>query len=168
MILVSKHTPGPWRWELNQKSKSVQLCGGKPRFDVTVMDFVRWGMSGAAPRFLGVEPDSEFKLLTHAKEFAVKAPGREHHASWFRLLDHPDARLMEAAPCLLGALQECMHALGDLMEAAASVERRLAAQVRLEGGAPPEGEPPRLTQGRLALDAGRAVLARVNGQEVGL
>jgi hypothetical protein len=61
---------------LNRKSKQVQLCGGVPRFDLTVMDFVRWGI-----------------------------PGRDHHADWFQTIDHPDAHLIAAAPTMLEALE---------------------------------------------------------------
>lgn len=46
-----KHTPGPWRWEVNLSGTSIRLMGGRPQFDKTVMDFVRWGMSRATPRF---------------------------------------------------------------------------------------------------------------------
>jgi hypothetical protein len=99
-------TPGPWRFELNEKSKSVQLCGGNPksgfgRYDLTVMDFVRWGMSGAAPRFAG---PSDHRLLTRVEAFGQIVPGREHHAAWFKRVDNPDARLIEAAPDLYDAL----------------------------------------------------------------
>ena len=46
----AKHTPGPWRWEFNDRYKSVNLVGGKPMFDLTVMDFARWGIRNAVPR----------------------------------------------------------------------------------------------------------------------
>jgi hypothetical protein len=45
------HTPGPWRWEVNLTSRVIDLVGGKPTYDMTVMDFVRWGMTSAQPRF---------------------------------------------------------------------------------------------------------------------
>jgi hypothetical protein len=90
-----KHTPGPWRWEVNEKGKSVQLCGGVPRYDKTVMDFVRWGMGGATPRF---RDSSDHGLLTKCIKWAKAVIGREHHAHWHKGLDHPDARLIAAAP----------------------------------------------------------------------
>lgn len=99
------HTPGPWRWEVNLKSKEIQLCGGRPRFDLTVMDFVRWGMGGAAPRLLRPMRGSTLMLLEHASHYAEGVPGREHHSEWFQTLHHPDAHLIAAAPDLLAAVK---------------------------------------------------------------
>ena len=89
--------PGPWRWEINRKTKRVQLCGGVPRFDLTVMDFVRYGLNSAAPRFQ-IEHRPNLNIMHRAEEFAVAQPGREHHADWFALIDQPDARFIESAP----------------------------------------------------------------------
>ncbi len=98
---MSEHEPGPWRWELAPKTKTVMLVGGRRRFDVSVMDLCRWGMHGVTPRFR--DPD-DLGLLTAAETFAIPCPGREHH-DWFRLLDHPDANLMADAPAMLLALR---------------------------------------------------------------
>lgn len=92
-------TPGPWRWEVNFASRCIHLVGGKPQYDMTVMDFVRWGMGQAQPRFV---VDG---LLHKAEEFARVAPQRSHHKEWFQLLSHPDANLIAAAPDLLAALE---------------------------------------------------------------
>lgn len=98
------HTPGPWRWEFNPSTKRIQLCGGVPRFDCIVMDFVRYGFSGAAPRF-NSEIRPHLNVMKRADEFGVVCPGREHHEDWFRLIAHPDASLIAAAPMLLAALK---------------------------------------------------------------
>jgi len=104
--METKHTPGPWRWEFNATHKSVQLCGGKPQYDKTVMDFSRWGMSGASPRFMG---DDGGLCILHKiqdrKDWIKPIQGREHHATWCATVEHPDARLIAAAPELLAALQ---------------------------------------------------------------
>ena len=93
------HTPGPWRWEVNHKYKQVSLCGER-NFDLEVMDFRRWGMQGAQPMFR-----DDDQILHGVDVFSAAVPGREHHAEWFQTLDHPDARLIAAAPDLLGALK---------------------------------------------------------------
>lgn len=100
-----KHTPGPWRWELNAKSKNIDLCGHGEcgPYDFTVMDFERWGMGGAIPRFR----DSN-GVMVKADQLAKPVEGRLHHAAWFQSIDHPDARLIAAAPELLDALQFSM------------------------------------------------------------
>lgn len=102
-----KHTPGPWRWEINRKHKSVELCGGFPAgtFDKTVMSFERYGMKGAAPVFHNWTEDGWGGAPNRADELAVEKAGREHHADWFALIDHPNARLIAAAPDLLEALK---------------------------------------------------------------
>src|SRR5690349_20080023 len=93
----SKYTPAPWRWEINLAHKTLNLCGGKPTYDKTVMDFTRWGMGGAAPRFNSCEGEG-FNFMERAEVFASTVEGREHHKSWFQTLSHPDAKLIAAAP----------------------------------------------------------------------
>lgn len=110
--MSTKHTPGPWRWEYNAEHKSVNLVGGKPQYDLTVMDFARWGMGGAVPRFRDTSVDGMNLMdrLCDKQDWTATAPGREHHKNWFRLVTHPDARLMAAAPDLLVSLQALLNA----------------------------------------------------------
>lgn len=101
---MSAFTPGPWRWELSKHSRTVHLRGGVPRFDLTVMDFVRWGTQGAAPRFR--DDVDRMNIMRRCDEHSAIVPGREHHEDWFRTLAHPDAQLMATAPELCEALRE--------------------------------------------------------------
>jgi hypothetical protein len=102
-----QHTPGPWRWEFNEKHRSLHLVGGKPQYDLTIIDFERWGMSGATMRLRDTAHDG-MNLMSRVHErtdWIAPEPGREHHKSWHQLLTHPDARLIEASPMLLKALR---------------------------------------------------------------
>jgi len=105
--MVGKHTPGPWRWEINRKHKSINLCGGHPAgtYDKTVLGFERYGMNGAAPVFHNWTEDGWGGKPHRAFELAVEKVGREHHADWFALIDHPNAHLIATAPDLLEALE---------------------------------------------------------------
>lgn len=85
------------------KSKSVHLVGGVPKFDLTVMDFDRWGMHGAAPRLRQVLHNG-MNIMDRCEIYAKPVAGREHHKDWFQDIDHPDMRLMAEAPELLKAL----------------------------------------------------------------
>lgn len=98
-----KGTKAPWRWELNKKSKDLNLCGHGEcgPYDYTVMDFERWGMGGAVPRFR-VAPS---QTMVKAFELSKIVKGREHHKEWFQDIDHPDAKLIAAAPELMECLQ---------------------------------------------------------------
>ena len=103
---MSNYTPGPWRWEYNAAYRRVHLVGGTLRYDLTIMDFERWGMYGATMRLRDPEHDG-MQLLYRVHErpdWIVPEPGREHHKDWHQLLTHPDARLIAAAPELLEAL----------------------------------------------------------------
>lgn len=126
--LAEEATPGPWRWEVSLTAKEVQLCGGPPnsgfgKFDHTVMDFRRWGMSNAAPVFWSW--DGHLGRPQRADDVAVPVEGREHHANWFRDIDHPNAAFIAAAN------PATILSLATLIEAqAAEIEtlRRLLAE----------------------------------------
>ena len=105
--MSAAHTPGPWRWEISQKSKILHLVGGRPRFDLTLMDFERWGMGGATVRFRDTAFDglNLMHKLHERPDWIQPFEGRNHHADWCADVIHPDARLIAAAPDLLEALQ---------------------------------------------------------------
>lgn len=104
---MSKHTPKPWRWEFNAKDKTVCLVGGRPRFDLLIMDFARCGMGGATMRLRDTAHDGLqiMHRLHERPDWIAPEEGREHHKSWHQLVTHPDARLIAAAPDLLEALK---------------------------------------------------------------
>lgn len=105
------HTPGPWRWEISMHSKRLHLVGGKPMYDLSIMDFDRWGMSGAVVTLRDTAHDGMniMHRLPDRKDWIAPFPGREHHASWCQSIKHPDMQLIEAAPDLLAALQAMLH-----------------------------------------------------------
>lgn len=93
-----EHTKEPWRWEFNEKHKTVSIVGGVPKFDLTVMDFERWGMGGAVPRFRDTAHDgmNVMHRLCDRKDWFAPYAGREHHARWHANVIHPDARRIVA------------------------------------------------------------------------
>ena len=103
---MSSHTPGPWRWELNEKSKSLHLVGGKPQFDLTIIQPTRWGMGGATLMIRDTAHDGMniMHKLHERRDWVAPFPGREHHANWCSAVRHPDMQLIEAAPDMLEAL----------------------------------------------------------------
>lgn len=114
------HTPGPWRWEINRKSKRISLCGGKPQFDLTVMEFSRWGMGNAQPVFRQIEDRMDLlHKVSERPDWVTPITGREHHKEWCATISHPDAALIASAPELLDAAERLMehyaHCLPDHM-----------------------------------------------------
>ena len=113
--LCERATPGPWEWFGNTKMAEVYLAtthSGR----VFVMDFARWGMSLAQPRFqvryeggLGcmrklseLEGDNAPKMVaSHRKEFVG--------------IGHPDAALIASARALLPAALEDVRQLRDAL-----------------------------------------------------
>ena len=84
--LTDAATPGPWAWYGDLTAHRIYLAtvNGGRRF---VMDFRRWGMSGAMPRF------QVGGIMRTIKELATReAPYRDDIAE----IDHPDARFIAA------------------------------------------------------------------------
>ena len=105
LSLVEGATPGPWAWEVNLEGKTVKLQGGRPRLDLTVMGFTRFGMSGAAPTFLIEGQGPGLQAWERADHYATPFPGREHHAHWFQRIAHPDAHQIALSPLIPAALR---------------------------------------------------------------
>lgn len=136
---AAQHTPGPWRWEFNRDSKSMHLVGGRPRYDLTIMDFVRWGMQGGGVRMRDTTHDGlQLMYEVHKRpDWVAPFPGREHHANWCADVVHPDMRLMAAAPELLEALLGLLAAVNVRIDdpRIAAFDAARAAVTKATGGA---------------------------------
>lgn len=120
--LLAAATPGEWRWQINVTARTVEL---RTTSHEIVIDFARWGMSGATPRFRReIEGGT---ILENACEWAEPVPGREHDAQWFRSLNHPDAALIAAAhnalPALLDTAERCAAAEAELVPLESMAQR---------------------------------------------
>ena len=95
------------------KSKVLHLVGGRPAYDLTIMDFDRWGMGRAVAtlRDPSVDGMNIMHRLCDRPDWVAPFPGRAHHSDWCSDVTHPDMRLIAAAPDLLAALREAECAL---------------------------------------------------------
>ncbi len=132
---AAPHTAGPWRWEFNHKQKSMHLVGGRPQFDLTIMDFSRWGMGGAIPNMRDTAHDGMNIMyrVCDRPDWVTPFAGRKHHADWCADVVHPDLRLMAAAPDLLDALQEAKHVFANEYPGHPTTERIFAAIEKATG-----------------------------------
>lgn len=107
------HTAGPWRWEVNMAHKTLHLVGGKPMFDLTIIEPSRWGMNKATLLIRDTAHDGMNILhkLHERADWWGPFPGRKHHTSWCAAVKHPDMQLIESAPDLLAALRRLIAAL---------------------------------------------------------
>lgn len=100
---IDKHTPD-WQWLLNESGQTVTLQSTGSGRD-TIMDFVRYGMRFAQPRF------NVNGIMIPASELGVVVEGREHHKEWFKFINHPTAQLIASAPSLLAENKRLREAL---------------------------------------------------------
>jgi hypothetical protein len=91
-------TPGPWRWRGNTDNRHIWLQ--TPRMGaMTIMDFVRWGMQQAVPRFAvdGLMRNAD-SLVTYevAPEATSRKDPRVYRAD-IAGIRHPDAEFIAAS-----------------------------------------------------------------------
>lgn len=107
-------TPGPWMWNLCLSSKRIVLEARIRTFEI-IIDFTRWGMGGARPRFRkSLNGDGSHVIMADAEEFAEIVPGRKHHSHWYQTINQPDANFIAHArtdvPRLIAALRKARAA----------------------------------------------------------
>lgn len=140
--------PAPWQWFGNVKTSEVYLAS-VARGRILAMDFARWGMAGAQPRFqvrLTGEPGSGImqKPASLPTDLGPQMVGS--HRNDFVGIGHPVARLLAAAPELVARLLAEIEDLEGWREQCAAHERTierltqerdaLRAQLAREGDAP--------------------------------
>lgn len=94
-------TPGPWQWFGNTKMYDVYLAT-VDRGRRFVMDFVRWGMSGAQPRFqVRINGDEGSGIMRSVGELGKDESSlgplfEASHRRQFTGIGHPDAAYIAA------------------------------------------------------------------------
>lgn len=122
-----KATPGPWEWDVIDAHKCIYLESARWK----VMDFTRYGMNGAAPRFLvdGV--------MERADSLLKSIPGKEHHEGFDNYIDHPDAQFIAHArqdiPVLLAEVEQLnsyVETYKDICDKHTAINRELLAEIK--------------------------------------
>ena len=131
-------TAGPWKWSGNTEVRDMRLQA-QHHGGLTVMDFERWGMQSACPRFAKnwamYRADEMVEYQVHQLGWVDKSepPYRADISG----IDHPDARFIAAAredvPALLAEVQRLREerhstneALDDAVREAAALRARVA------------------------------------------
>jgi len=113
---MAEHTPGDWGWFGNEYGFYLATKHSGRRF---VMDFVRMGMRGAQPRF---QIDGRmvkgadlvrFEVDRSVQGFTAGKASESVYRYDIVEINHPDARLIAAAPQLKAALEAIVEDLLD-------------------------------------------------------
>lgn len=140
-MIETQHTPGPWAWFGTANNNSVYLATNHSgrRY---VMDFVRWGMRGAQPRFQpsrggGMIDAKDLLKFEVGDRSIVGIDDAKKDGSVYRYdvrgIDCADARLIAAAPELLDALKAVYPWIENSTEGDEATGRALAAINKAEG-----------------------------------
>lgn len=112
-------TPGPWRWYVNEHSKSMKLLTDHSGMHY-VMGFDRYGMQGAQPTFQvyqkysGPVNERKSRGMVKASELSRWNQDYRHDDGW---IEHPDAQLIAHAP------EDIRYLLDELAAKDAEIER---------------------------------------------
>ena len=114
-LLTEAATPAPWRWVISIQQRDIHLERNPKCGNEYVMDFVRWGMGGATPRFR-----TPACVMEQARFFAVPITGREHHSKWYQGMGHPDAVFIEKSremvPLMFAEISSLRRQLAEARE----------------------------------------------------
>lgn len=115
-------TPGPWHWAGNTDVHRIYLANWTPGLGrCTIMDFSRWGMQSARPRFaedlMMVDADKR-AVYEVAKAATSRLDPRVYRAD-ISSIDHPDAVFIAHARADIPAL---LAEVGSLRAKLAAVE----------------------------------------------
>lgn len=117
--IAEKATPGYRQWHGNTKTKQIRLAT-KHAGTLIVMDFVRWGMQGAKPRFQkdGLMHGAEkFVRYEVAPEVGPDPKDKRVYREDIGFLEHPDAKFMEKfSPAVILSMIKELQELRDFRD----------------------------------------------------
>ncbi|MGO2030615.1 MAG: ead/Ea22-like family protein [Glutamicibacter ardleyensis] len=148
--IAEQATPGPWHWSGNADNRQLYLATWiKGAGRCQVMDFERWGMQRAVPRFL----DDDSLMMETAKDLMVYEVARNQnlpdetprsHPQVYRAdvvdVRHPNARFMAAANpetvlALITRLEQAERDLVVVRESQKKIAKQFAAMGTEKGKA---------------------------------
>lgn len=103
------HTTGPWRW-FGHKTVYDLYLATVDRGRLFVMQFRRWGTQGAQPVFQ-VHDEKAYGRMTPASALL----DFQEHNGVILGINHPDARLIAAAPQLLDACKRMRRVIKGVL-----------------------------------------------------
>lgn len=93
---------GPWHWSGNTDTQQLRLSNWIPGAGrCTVMDFARWGMQSARPRFIDehvLMVDGDTMATYEVAPFATRRDDPRVYRGDIVDIRHPDAQLIAHAP----------------------------------------------------------------------